>query len=72
MNCVYYFYQTTVKEIQHIAEFNKTVQELYPAAVKVCESVLNKLSLNGKYMCPGIVTSYAAPVSDGEQSGGGN
>lgn len=43
-------------------ELNKTFEEMFPASVKICESLLDKLSLNGRYMCPGLVSAYGVPV----------
>ena len=52
-------------------ELNKTFEELYPSGVKVCESLLDKLSLNGHYMCPGMVFAYGVPVRrEGGREGG--
>ena len=55
--------QVTVKGIQDLVELNATGREIYPLAVKLCESVLKQTPYNGQYMCPGFVSAYGIPVS---------
>lgn len=56
----------TVKDIQDLVELNATAKEIYPLVVKLCESVLKHTSYNGQYMCPGFVSAYGIPVSNGK------
>lgn len=51
-----------MKEIQHIVGLNETFVKIYPVAVTVCESLVKEMELDGKYICPGIISSYGPVV----------
>ena len=42
---------------------NKTFEDVYPTAVKVCVPLLDSRNISGEYMCPGIISSYGPVVS---------
>ena len=55
--------QLAVKGVQDLVELNKTFQEVFPLAVKMCTEIVDAAHLGGHYMCPGLVSSYGPPVT---------
>lgn len=54
--------EEAVSEIRRIIELNSTFEEVYPLAVDVCEVLLGKAHIDGKYICPGIISGYGPPI----------
>ncbi len=57
--------QVAIQTLQEGFNQNKTFEEIYPLAVTICISVVNRIHFDGEYMCPGLVSAYGPVVSQG-------
>ena len=55
--------QDAVKLIQDALQSNRTLDDIFPLAEKVCVDLMKDYS-SAPYMCPGIIFSYGPVVSE--------
>ena len=56
--------QDAVKIIQDALDSNRTLEDIFPLAEKICVDVMEKKDRSAAmYMCPGLIYSYGPVVS---------